>query len=149
MVEDALSRKEEDVVALLCTLWIIQPDWIVEVREEYKNDILMWMLIQKLQKDHSVSNTFVWKNNSLWYKDHLYICKNSQLKQTVILKLHTSLVGGHLGFLKSYHRVKKEFFWKFLKYDVIRFVEKCLVYQQNKVETAKTLGLLQPLDIPC
>ena len=28
-------------------------------------------------------------------------------------------------------------------------MEECLLCQQNKVETVKTLGLLQPLDIPC
>ena len=81
------------------------------------------MLIQKLQKDPSVLYTFVRKNDSLWYKDHLYICKHSQLKQKVLLELHTSLVGGNLGFLKTYHKVKKELFWEGLKSDVQRFVE--------------------------
>jgi hypothetical protein len=64
------------------------------------------------------------------------------------LELHTSPVGGHLGFLKTYHRVKKDFFWDGLKTDVQRFVAECLVFQQNKVETIKTPGLLQPLAIP-
>jgi hypothetical protein len=64
------------------------------------------------------------------------------------LELHTSPVGGHSGFLKTYHRVKKEFFWDGLKNDVQRFVAECLVCQQNKVETIKTPGLLQPLAIP-
>ena len=77
MVAYALSRKYEDVDALLCTLLIIQPEWIVEAREESKNGPLVYTLIQQLQKDPSVSNTFVWKNDSLWYKDHLYICKES------------------------------------------------------------------------
>jgi hypothetical protein len=63
------------------------------------------------------------------------------------LELHTSLVGGHSGLLKTYHRVKKEFFWDGLKTGVQRFVEECLVFLQNKVETVKTLGLLQPLSI--
>jgi hypothetical protein len=54
----------------------------------------------------------------------------------------TSLVGGNSIFLKTYHRVKREFFWDGLKNDVQRFVEECLVFQQNKVETIKTLGLL-------
>jgi hypothetical protein len=49
--------------------------------------------------------------------------------------------------LKTYHRVKKEFFWDGLKTDVQRFVAECLFFQQNKVETIKTLGLLQPLVI--
>jgi hypothetical protein len=64
------------------------------------------------------------------------------------LELHTSPVGGHSGFLKTYHRVKKEFFWDSIKTDVQRFVAECLVLQKNKVETIKTLGLLQPLAIP-
>jgi hypothetical protein len=54
----------------------------------------------------------------------------------------------HSRFLKTYHRVKKEFFWDGLKTDVQRFVTECLVCRQNKVETINTLGLLQPLAIP-
>ena len=38
MVANAFSRKNEDVEALLCSLSIIQPDWIIEAREEWKND---------------------------------------------------------------------------------------------------------------
>ena len=64
------------------------------------------------------------------------------------MELHTSPLGGHLGFLKTYHRVKKEFFWVGLKSDIQNFVAECLVSQHNKVETIKTLGLLQPLSIP-
>jgi hypothetical protein len=63
------------------------------------------------------------------------------------LELHTSPVGGHLGFLKTYHRVKKDFFWDGLKTDVQMFVAECLVCQQNKVETIKIPGILQPLAI--
>jgi hypothetical protein len=62
--------------------------------------------------------------------------------------LHTSLVGGHSGFLKTYHRVKKDFFGDGLKTDVQRFVVECLVFQQNKMETINTLGILQSWSIP-
>ena len=40
------------------------------------------------------------------------------------------------------------FIWEGFKSNVRRFVEKCLVFQQNKVETIKSLSLLQPLAIP-
>ena len=73
---------------------------------------------------------------------------NSQLKQKILMELHTSPLGGYSRFLKTYHRVKKEFFWDGLKSDIKNFVVGCLVCQQNKVETIKTLGLLQPLSIP-
>jgi len=110
VVADALSRKDEDVEALLCTISIIQPYWINEAREEWKNDKEVGELIRKLQQYSSTSDTFSWKNDSLWYKDCLYLCKNSQLKQNILMELHTSPLGGHSRFLKTYHRVKKDFF---------------------------------------
>jgi hypothetical protein len=45
------------------------------------------------------------------------------------LELHISPVGGDSGFLKNYHRVKKECFWDDLKTDVQRFVAECLLIQ--------------------
>ena len=145
---NALSRKDEYVEVFLCVISFIQPDWIIEARDEWKNDEEVWALILKLQQGSSTSYTFSWQNDSLWYKDRLYLCNKSQLKQKVPLELHTSPVGGHSGFLKTYHRVKKEFFWDGLKTDVQSFVVECLVCQQNKVEKINTPGLLQPLSIP-
>ena len=110
VVVDALSGKDEEVEALVCAIFIIQQDWITEARDEWKKDEEGWNIIQKLQQDPSTSDTFSWKNDSLWYKDRLYICNNSQLKENTLLELHTSPLGGQSGFLKTYHRVKKEFF---------------------------------------
>ena len=148
VVADALSRKDEDVEALLCAISIIQLDWINEAREEWKNDEEVWVLIRKLQKDSSMSNTFSWQNDSLWYKDRLYLYKNSQLKQKILMELHTFALGGHLVFLRTYHRVKKEFFRDGLKSDIQNFVAECLVCQQKKVEKIKTPCPLQHLSIP-
>ena len=77
----------------------------------------------------------------------LILCNNSQLKQNILFEFHTSPLGGHWRFLKTYNRVKKEIFWNCLKYDIQKFVAECLVFQQNKVEKIKTTGLLQPLSI--
>ena len=46
---DAVSRKDEDVEAFLCIIYIIQPDWIKKARDECKNEKRVWPLIQKLQ----------------------------------------------------------------------------------------------------
>ena len=72
VVADALLRKDDDVEAFLCTISIIQPDWINEARDEWKNDKGVWALIQKLQQYPNTSDTFSWKNVLLWYKDWLY-----------------------------------------------------------------------------
>ena len=81
IVADALSRKDEEVEAFICAISIIQPDWITEVREEWKNDEEVWTLIEKVKQYPSTPDTFSWKNDYLWYKDRLYHCKNSQLKK--------------------------------------------------------------------
>jgi hypothetical protein len=105
-------------------------------------------IIQQLQEDPSALDKFVRKNDLLWYHDHLYLYKNSQLKQKVLLELHTSPIRGHLGFLKTYHKIKKDFFWEGIKIDVQNFVLECVLCRQNKGETIKMSGLLQPLAIP-
>eukprot|EP00253_Pinus_taeda_P007405 PITA_07405 len=79
VVGDALSIKDEDVEALFYASSIIQPDWINEVRDEWKNDEEVWALIQNLQQDPITSDTFSWKNDLLWYKDHLYLGMGTQL----------------------------------------------------------------------
>ena len=85
VVVNALSRKDEEVEALLCAIPIIQLDWKTEAREDWNNDEEVWTLIQNLQQGPSTYDTFSWKNDSLWYNDRLYLCKNSQLKQKIIL----------------------------------------------------------------
>ena len=48
IVANALSRKDEDVEAFLCAISIIQPEWITEERDEWKNDEEVWKLIKNL-----------------------------------------------------------------------------------------------------
>ena len=38
VVAHALSRKDEEVEALLCAISIIQPDWITKARNEWKKE---------------------------------------------------------------------------------------------------------------
>jgi hypothetical protein len=42
--------KDEDVEALFCAIYIIQPNWINEATDEWKKNEEVWPLIQKLQK---------------------------------------------------------------------------------------------------
>ena len=48
VVAYTLSRKDEEVEALLCVISIIQLDWITEAMDEWKNDKEVWTLIQNL-----------------------------------------------------------------------------------------------------
>ena len=61
VVADAFSRKDKYVDGFLYAISIIQPNWIIEERDEWKNDEKVWTLIQRLQRDSSASDTFTWK----------------------------------------------------------------------------------------
>ena len=84
VVADALSRKDEKDEALLCALSILQEDWVEEAKEEWKNDVATSNLIQQLQNDPSSLDKFCWKGDTLWYKERLYLCKNSSLKKKIL-----------------------------------------------------------------
>ena len=58
VVVDALSRKDEDVQEFLSAISILQSEWIVEARDEWKNGKEVWTLIHKLEQDPSASDTF-------------------------------------------------------------------------------------------
>ncbi|KAH9291972.1 hypothetical protein KI387_042837 [Taxus chinensis] len=148
VVADALSRRDTSADALLCGMSMLTADWVEEARLEWNQDKDTQSLIQNIKQGSMTSNKFEWKGNALWYKDRLYLSKDSKLKHKILAELHASPVGGHSGFLKTYHRIKRELFWEGLKGDVQKFVSECLVCQQNKGETIKTPGLLQPLPIP-
>ena len=57
VVVDALSRKDEDVESLLYAISILQPEWVTEARDEWKNDEEVWTLICKLEQDPRSSTT--------------------------------------------------------------------------------------------
>jgi hypothetical protein len=76
------------------------------------------------------------------------VANNSALRTKIIDVLHNSIVGGHSGGLASYHKVRRLFWWKGMKSDVVCFIKQCAVCQQAKAEKIHTPGLLQPLPIP-
>ena len=70
------------------------------------------------------------------------------LKIKVLQQVHDSPLGGHSGFLKSYHRLKQDFYWVGMRANLKNHITKCGMCQQMKHETCHPVGLLQPLPIP-
>ena len=70
------------------------------------------------------------------------------MKVAVLHQVHDIPLGGHSGFLKTLHRVKRDFYWPRLRADVRKMVRECDTCQRLKYETCNLAGLLQPLPIP-
>jgi hypothetical protein len=82
------------------------------------------------------------------YKNAIWLGHSLALQQAVTEQLHASPIGGHSGFLVTYQRVKKLFYWPHMKDTIQKFVAACLVCQQAKSEHVPYPGLLQPLPVP-
>uniref|UniRef100_A0A2N9HZR1 Reverse transcriptase n=1 Tax=Fagus sylvatica TaxID=28930 RepID=A0A2N9HZR1_FAGSY len=134
LVADALSRQ-------------VDTDLMTEVEKET-------VQLQAQAPNHQldqVSNpqgAVTYKNGLLLHKGRLYLGENCTLKPKVLALLHDSPLGGHSGYLKTYQRAKKDWFWKGMKQDIKSYVKECDTCQRIKSETTRPAGLLQPLPIP-
>jgi hypothetical protein len=84
----------------------------------------------------------------IYCEDQIFLVPESQLKDKILHAKHTSPLAGHLGYLKTYRQIQERFDWKGLKNDLLKFLPKFHIFQQNKVEHTHPVGLLQPLPIP-
>ena len=59
IMADAIFRIDEKDEALLCSLSILQENWVVEAKEEWQNDVATSNLIQQIKSDLVVQISFV------------------------------------------------------------------------------------------
>jgi len=82
------------------------------------------------------------------YKERLVLAKSSKWIPKILLEFHSSKIGGHSGFFRTYKRISSILYWEGMKSTIMEFIKGCEVCQENKHSTLKPAGLLQPLPIP-
>ncbi|CAB0031144.1 unnamed protein product [Trichogramma brassicae] len=60
-----------------------------------------------------------------------------QERQQVLKDMHASAIGGHKGILKTMGRMKPLYYWKNMKSDVIKFIQRCDTCQLKKLVRKK------------
>ena len=105
-------------------------------------------IVQTLHTNPTTAGKFSLHNGLLLYKGRIYLGFNCGLKPKVMSLVYDSPLGGHSGYLKTFHRAKRDWFWKGMKKDLKEYIKGCEMCQRIKYETSKPVGLLQPLQIP-
>ena len=117
-VVDALSRRlgagfEDSTVSntavvfpCLCLISFPSPSWIEELKATYQSSTGMQKLLQQLQSGSTCPKFFSLHNGLILYKGRVYLDPQSSLKSKVLHLVHDSPLGGHSGFLKSFHGLK-------------------------------------------
>jgi hypothetical protein len=117
---DALSRVGHAMV--MQTIMQVQPLWIQDVLNSYVTDVQAQELLGQLaihspdEHGFSLHQGIIRKNGLIW------VANNSALKTKLISAMHDSAMGGHSGGQATYHRLKRMFWWKGLKGDVLEYV---------------------------
>ena len=84
----------------------------------------------------------------MYFQNILCVPDDKELKKNLIFEAHNTVFTMHPEGNKMNRDLKKHYWWKGMKRDVIEYVSKCLVCQQVKVEHQVPIGLLNPLPIP-
>ncbi|WVZ70402.1 hypothetical protein U9M48_019073 [Paspalum notatum var. saurae] len=73
----------------------------------------------------------------LWFKNHLVVTKDMELRKKILYEAHTSLFTMHPGSNKMYQDLKQKFWWTRMKREIAKYVFEC-----------DPASMLQPLAVP-
>ncbi|UYV66544.1 hypothetical protein LAZ67_4002015 [Cordylochernes scorpioides] len=120
--------------------------------EEQMNDQAIRKIADKLQS--SPNNSFVKIDNTLYRKNYdpmgkpwLFVVPR-HLRQELLKNFHDSPTAGHLGFTKTYDRIRKKYYWPGMYRTVRRYVAHCSDCQRRKHQPQLPSGHLQPIPVP-
>ncbi|UYV80895.1 K02A2.6-like, partial [Cordylochernes scorpioides] len=120
--------------------------------EEQMNDQALRKIADQLQS--TPNNTFVKIDNTVYRKNydpmgkpwHLVVPRH--LRQELLKNFHDSPTAGHLGFTKTYDRIRKKYYWPGMYRTVRKYVAHCSDCQRRKHQPQLPSGHLQPIPVP-
>ena len=146
IMADALSRRTESVgeSGTFMAFSLPIPNWLESIRSENLSNPIIQELIQRVEEGEAMGP---WKvqDGILYFKNRIYLDKDSDLVDLVIEQFHNST---HEGFHKTIQRVRSNFYFQGLRERIKKFIRSCDVCLHQKVEQILPSGLLQPLPIP-
>ncbi|UYV72818.1 hypothetical protein LAZ67_10000882 [Cordylochernes scorpioides] len=140
--EEAYNDEDDDIpsiTALTC------------FEAEQRKDPKICKLIEETERFGAESKGYEMLKGTLYKKNfdplgnqHLLVIPK-HLRLELLKSLHDAPTEGHLGFSKTYERVKNKYFWPGLLRDIRKYVAHCKECQRKKQSTQKPPGLLKAI----
>ncbi|KAI3762252.1 hypothetical protein L1987_52677 [Smallanthus sonchifolius] len=148
VVADALSRKEEHPpIRVKSYKLVVTPDFMTRLR-----NIQIDALKEKNVKKGRMSGQEKYlEENEYGVKirfGRMWIPHMGEFRVKVLDGAHKSQYSIYPGTTKMYQDLRQDYWWPGMKFDIMKYVAKCLTCSQVKAEHQKPYGRLQPLDIP-
>jgi hypothetical protein len=147
VVADALSRIR---INLLCPL--PTHNLRAQVIEGYRNSPL-GKLIKEVEKSEEPTKRYTVENGLLYYRTDEFgpwrLClPDIPYRKTVIHDNHDLAIAGHPGYIKTYSRIARAYYWPNMGKDIRKHVQECDACQRTKPSNHPPAGQLHPLPIP-
>jgi hypothetical protein len=84
----------------------------------------------------------------LWFKDHLVVLKDFELRRKIMDEAYCSRYSIHLGTNKMYQDLRKNFWWTRMKREIAKYVSERDTSRRIKADYLRLTENLQPLSIP-
>lgn len=132
VVPDALSRSVQvNLISIIPE--IITDRWYLSMKEKVLNQPLSF-LNWRVEEDRLFKQC---RGSSTW---KLVVPKDQ--RQDVLHECHDDPTAGHLGIYKTYKRISCIYYWPKLRFDVAKYVNRCEICLQYKVEQQCPAGLM-------
>jgi len=125
---------------LRSTLW----DKVLKAQQE---DLKIDKIRNKMKS--GIKTPFQIRNDKMMvFGRQMYLPGDQTLKRKVLQEAFKLRLATDPGSTKMYRDLKEFYWWLIIKKEVVKYMTKCEICQQVKVEHQKMAGLLQPLQIP-
>ena len=81
-------------------------------------------------------------------KKRVYVMEDKDLKENFLREAHESQLIVHPRSIKMFIDLKEYYWWPGMKKEIAKFMARCAICQQVKVEHKRSMRELQPLPIP-
>src|SRR5579859_4893743 len=147
VVADALSRIHINVLSLLPNSATRTAILKAYQREPFKS------LIKEVEEKKGTYTRYTIENKLLYYRadetESWRLClPDTEFRKIVIHENHDLPIAGHSGFVQTYSKIARAYYWPGMHKDIRKHVKECDACQQTKASTQPPIGELQPMPIP-
>nr|GEW80641.1 hypothetical protein [Tanacetum cinerariifolium] len=106
-------------------------------------------LLHQIEKDPDGILPYFFKDGLLYWKRRDVVpLENLELITKLLVEFHSSPIGGHAGFLRTYALAATYFFWPGMRRAIHEFVRSFQICHRAKSCQLQSAGFLSPLPIP-
>jgi hypothetical protein len=148
VVADALSRIQINALSPLPTKTLN-----TQITQGYKHEPFRTLIQNIDEKGGTTERYKVDKDKLLYYRTDEYepwrLCiPDIPYRKQIIHENHDLAIAGHPGFIQTYAKIARLYYWPNMSADIRRHTKECDACQRTKPSTQKPSGELRPLPIP-